>query len=99
MCVCVLCAVLGSELHIFWDQNYAERSEQAAYRHIWDFPANGSIESAPLGCRRLLHGAGLLEWHCFSLCSLPFALASQPTLLKMLQVQAGEVQVGQSCSP
>lgn len=60
----------------------------AAYRYIGDLPANGSIESAPLSCWRFLHGAGLLEWHCISLCSLPFALASQPTLRKMLQVQA-----------
>ena len=60
----------------------------AAYRHIGDFPANGSIESAPLSCRRLLHRAGLLEWHCISLGSLPFALTSQPTLLTMLQAQA-----------
>ena len=64
-----------------WDQTDAERREQAAYRHIWDFPANGSIESAPLGCRRFLHRAGLLEWHCISLCSLPLALTSQPALL------------------
>jgi len=96
MCVCALCAVFGSELHVFWDQNYAEEGA-AAYRHTWDFPANGSIASAPLGCRRLLHRAGLLEWHCFSLYSLPFAHASQPTLLEMLQVQVGEVQVSQSC--
>ncbi len=89
-CFCVRIAyVLGTEL--------CRKEEGAAYRHIWDFPADGSIESAPLGCRRLLHRAGLLEWHCFSLCSLPFALTSQPTHLTMLQVQAGEVQVAQSC--